>query len=312
MKIFKTLLKAGIIGAGAGVAASARFAHNLAFPKKYSLEQVKKYEVSHGTFGNYDEVRHTNYTVTGKDGVVLHCEYAEANPGSKKIVILTHGYTSNRNGMVKYAVVYMKLGFNCVLYDTRGHGANERHFACSIGNLEAQDLLHVIDDTYERYGDDIEIGLQGESMGSSTSLSVLKYHPKVRFVVADCGFTNLYDLIGVLYKEKNLAFMRDPVNLIMKPMYGFNMKETSARDALHGNKVPICLIHGTADSFIKQYNSDELAAATDGYNEVHKVDGAEHALCRMVLGEEGYLKIVKGFLDNIEKEDSGEAPEHEA
>ncbi len=297
-KTILELLKVCTLGVGAGVGASMHLAHKLAKPKVYTPEQIRKYENDHGTRGNYDYFRHTNYSITGADDNTLHCTFAEANPGSKKFVIITHGYTSNKEGAVKYAVVYARLGFNCILYDCRGHGENEKA-ACSIGNLEAKDLLKVIEDAYERFGNDIKLGLHGESMGSATSLIVLKYCPKVRFVVADCGFASLYDLMGVLYKKRKIKFMLKPVNFMMKRMYGFNMRETCPRDALHGNTVPICLIHGTADSFIYPQNSDELAAATGGYNEIHKVDGAEHALSRMVLGEERYSEIVRSFLQNI-------------
>ena len=47
-----------------------------------------------------------------------------------------------------------------------------------------------------------------------------------------------------------------------KKLYQFTMKETCPRDALTGNEVPLCLIHGKADTFIPPENSDELAAAT--------------------------------------------------
>ena len=117
-------------------------------------------------------------------------------------------------------------------------------------------------------------------------MSVLKYQPKVRFVVADCGFTCLYDLIGTLYRSRHVGFLLDPVNLIMEKKYHFNMKQTCPRDALKENQVPLCLIHGTSDTLISPKNSDELAAATAGYKEVHKVEGAEHACSRYVLGEE--------------------------
>ncbi len=297
-KLIGKLLKYGALGAGAFAGMCAHSAHKLAYPKTYSTEQIRRYETSHGTRGNYDHLPRTNYTVAGKDGYTLHCEYVEANPGSRKLVICTHGYTSNREGAAKYAVVYAKLGFNCIVYDCRGHGENEKA-ACSIGNLEAQDLLRVIEDAYERFGADIELGLHGESMGSATSLIVLKYQPKVNFVVADCGFASLYDLMGVLYKKRNAGFLLRPANFMLKRMYGFSMKETCPRDALKENHVPICLIHGTADSFIDQKNSDELARATNGYHEVHKINGAEHALSRMVLGEEKYAQIVRSFLEHI-------------
>ena len=297
-KIMKALLAGGAVGGAAAGGTAAVMAHNLVLPRTFSLEEEKAWLNKHGLWGDYDQIPHTDYTVAGKDGYVLHCEYAMTNPGSRKIVILTHGYTSNRYGSLKYLGVYRALGFNCVLYDCRGHGENTPS-PCSVGNLEAEDLLHVIEDTYLRYGEDIELGLHGESMGSAASLSVLKFRPRVQFVVADCGFASLYDLMGRLYRENHVGFLLDPVNLMMGKMYHFTLKQTCPREALRGNQVPLCLIHGVADTFIRPENSDELAQATSGYQEVHKVEGAEHARSRYVLGEEAYTEIVGAFLGNL-------------
>ena len=295
-KAIKVLTAGGAIGGMTLAGAGALLARNMVRPHTFSLEEERKWMIEHEMWGDYDEIPRTMYTVTGKDGYVLHCEAADTNPGSRKFVILTHGYTSNRYGSVKYLGVYRNLGFNCILYDCRDHGENEPT-PCSIGNLEAKDLLHVIEDTYARYGGDIELGLHGESMGSATSLSVLKYRPKVDFVVADCGFASLYDLMKYLYRSNHIGFMLDPVNVIMGKLYHFNLKQTCPREALTGNKVPICLIHGSEDTFVPPENSDELAAATDGYQEVHRVAGAEHARSRYVLGEKAYTDIVESFFE---------------
>ena len=164
----------------------------------------------------------------------------------------------------------------------------------------------MIEDTYSRYGEDIELGLHGESMGSATSLIVLKYRPKVRFVVADCSFANLYELIRDGYRNMHIGFMLEPVNRTLKRRYHFDLKDTSPRDALKGNMVPICLIHGKEDKFIDPVNSEMLSKATSGYCELHLVDGATHAHSRAVLGEEAYTKIVREFLGKLEDSEPAE------
>ena len=98
--------------------------------------------------------------------------------------------------------------------------------------------------------------------------------------------------------------MTDPVNQILIKRYHFDLKDTSPRDALQGNMVPLCLIHGKEDKFIAPENSEELARATSGYCEVHLIDGATHAKSRKVLGEEAYTKIVREFLEKLEKPES--------
>ena len=41
---------------------------------------------------------------------------------TKKWVIICHGVTENKVNSIKYANVFIKLGFNAVVYDHRRHG----------------------------------------------------------------------------------------------------------------------------------------------------------------------------------------------
>jgi uncharacterized protein len=45
-----------------------------------------------------------------------------------------------------------------------------------MGYQESKDLNEVINQVYDKFGKDIVLGLQGVSMGASTSLMVLKYN----------------------------------------------------------------------------------------------------------------------------------------
>ena len=280
---------------------SVRMAKVLSFPRGLTLEEEKNWAVTNNVWGNLEQYNTEKYTVKGMNDYTIHCEFvsSEETENTKKYVIISHGYNSNRYGAAKYAPVYLSLGYSCIIYDLRGHGENEKA-VCTIGNYESQDLIEIINDTYSRYGSDIELGLHGESMGSSTSLSALAYKPKVDFVVADCGFANLYELIGKQFKNNHVAFTEPIVDLFTRIIYGWNMKDTHAIDALSDNTVPICFIHGGDDTFITPDNSEKMNAATKGYSELHIVDNAEHAQSRAVLGEQAYKDIVESFLNEID------------
>ena len=274
------------------------FAKATALPKGMTLGGEIQWEKEHGLWGDFDSFEKETYTVEGKDGYILHCEFVKAPYDSPKYVILSHGHTSNRYGSTKYVSCYRDLGFNCVIYDVRGHGENEK-VPVSLGQFESEDLLKLIDDTYERYGKDIYLGLHGESMGSSISLSVLRYKPDVKFVVADCGFANLYDLMDSTYRQFHISWLTPLVNSVMKSKYGYDMKKTSAIDALKDNEIPVCFIHGANDGFIKPDNSERMSEAQKGVSEVHIIPGAEHAQSREVAGEEMYREIIAEFLNKI-------------
>ena len=273
-------------------------ASQMANPKVSTLEKEMEWEKEHKFWGDYDDYEKEDYIVKGLNDYDLHVTLVKNPIPSDKYVIISHGFKSNRYGAVKYVDSYIDLGFNCIIYDMRDHGENEKA-AVSLGQFESEDLYKLIEDTYNRYGN-IKLGLHGESMGAATSLMVLAKKPKVDFVVADCGFSNLYDLIYKAYDLAKTPFVLPSVNAVMKLRYGYDMKKTSPKDALVGNEVPICFIHGEADTFILPDNSQVNKAATAGYSELHLVPNAAHAQSREVLGEAEYRGIIGDFLNNID------------
>ena len=273
-------------------------ASQMANPKVSTLEKEMSWEKEHKLWGDYDDYEKEDYIVKGLNDYDLHVTLVKNPIPSDKYVIISHGFKSNRYGAVKYVDSYIDLGFNCIIYDMRDHGENEKA-TVSLGQFESEDLYKLIEDTYNRYGN-IKLGLHGESMGSATSLTVLAKKPKVDFVVADCGFSNLYDLIYKAYDLAKTPFVLPSVNTAMKLRYGYDMKKTSPKDALVGNEVPICFIHGEADTFILPENSQVNKDATAGYSELHLVPNAAHAQSREVLGEAEYRGIIGDFLNNVD------------
>jgi hypothetical protein len=273
-------------------------ASQIAAPEVSTLDKEISWEKEHGLWGNYDSYEKEEYTVKGYKDYELHVTLVKNPVETDKYVIISHGFKSNRYGAVKYVDSYMDLGFNCIIYDLRDHGENEKT-ALSLGQFESEDLEKLIEDSYSRYGN-IKLGLHGESMGAATSLMVLAKKPKVDFVVADCGFSNLYDLLHAAYDVAKVGTVLPSVNIAMKLRYGYDMKKTSPKDALVGNEIPICFIHGEADTFILPENSQVNKAATSGYSELHLVPDAAHARSREVLGEAEYRSIISNFLDNID------------
>ncbi len=157
----------------------------------------------------------------------------------------------------------------------------------------------MISYTYQTFGETISLGLHGESMGSAISLSVLDKHPKLDFVVADCGFTNLYDLTEGAYRDNHLGFLIYGVNAITKWGFGIDMTETSPIESIKTNQVPILFIHGEKDNFIKPENSQKLFEANASKDQLVIVPKAEHASSREILGEEAYTDLIKNFINSL-------------
>ena len=167
----------------------------------------------------------------------------------------------------------------------------------SYSAVERKDLRALINDTRNRYNDMTLLGLHGESLGAATSVAVLQYKPDVDFVVADCGFSNIKEVL--MGKAHLQGWMVDVVSLFAKLRYGYSYGQMRPIDCLAENQVPICFIHGSQDSFIPPRHSEEMKAATKGYSELHIIEGADHAQSVLVNPSE-YKKIVELFIGRIE------------
>jgi pimeloyl-ACP methyl ester carboxylesterase len=269
-------------------------------PRTVSLENEIKWNKERGLWLGFDSYTKNEYEIKGKDGYILHAEFVctPQSRGTGRYVILSHGHTSNRYGMVKYLNSYIKLGFSCIIYDSRSHGANAPDI-CTLGNIESYDLKCVIDDTRVRYSDVRILGLHGESMGSSASLSVTRFKPDIDFIVADCGFTSCYDVVHDGYGNLHLAFLAVFINLASKLIYHVDLKDTCALKCLENNTYPVLFIHGDCDRLVKPYHSRKLneAASKNGvYTELVMVEGAGHAKSRYVAGFEKYTGYIESFL----------------
>lgn len=294
----------GIAGVGGALAAVAGFssfgmANYITKIKAQTLEEAKQWQDEHYDTSFYDPLEKVDYTISSYDEYELHVELVKNPDESNKYVILTHGYTDNRFGTLKYMKIYLDRGYNCVIWDLRGHGLNRKTYT-TYSIRESKDLLMLIKDTKRRYGENILLGLHGESLGSATTAAVLGYEPGVEFAVLDCGFADIENVLRLAIKNAKLptaAF--EAASGANQIIHGNSFYEMRPIDSLRINSVPMCFIHGAADDFIIPDNSKRMAAATKGYSEIHLIEGAGHA--ESVLKDpEDYKKIVNDFLDRID------------
>lgn len=84
------------------------------------------------------------------------------------------------------------------------------------------------------------LGMRGESPGAATSAAALQYKPAVDFVVADCGFSNIKE---ILMRGSGLhGWMIDTVSFFARLRCGYSYAEMRPVDCLAENQMPICFI----------------------------------------------------------------------
>lgn len=278
---------------------SCLMAAYVAKPRYTSLEKARKIAEDAGFWREYDKLEKEEPEIESYDGYRLKAFYIPVAQPTDRYVIISHGYTYNRYGSLRYLHMFRSFGYNCLIYDNRGHGANPRT-KCTMGVRESRDLLRVIDWVHERFGKDIILGLHGESMGSALQIMALKEKPAVQFVVNDCGYA---DLMGVLTHNIGSALHMPKcfcyfASAACRLVFGYSFTGVRPIDSLKDNTIPICFMHGAADDFIPCSHSERMHQAMTAYSELHLFPGAAHGLS-IDSDEESYRKIVKEFLDKV-------------
>ena len=266
--------------------------------KRPTLQEAWEWQSARYDTSFYEGLQKTDYLVAGHDGYDLHVQLVQNPNPTNRYIIFTHANTDNHIGSLKYVPLFLDLGYNCILYDMRGHGEGKPTF-CTYGLLEGKDLAELVKDTRERYPDIAELGLHGESLGGSTTISALAYSPNVDFAVSDCAFADLDSAIRQKFKTMHLPeFLVPLADIGIRVLYGYSINDMRPIEALEGNTVPILFIHGDADTTVPPESARELCEAAKGKGELHYVSGADHAESVLIAPNE-YREVVSSFLGTV-------------
>lgn len=276
-------------------------------PQRHTFESAKEQEmrVYKGlSFERYEEWEKTRFSVDS-NGAEICGEYIR-NANSNKVAIICHGFTMNRMASVKYAYIFYNLGYNLVLYDARYFGESGGEYS-TLGMNESDDLVKIVDFCLDTFGKDCSIAVHGESMGAATALLSLakdSMQDKISLVVCDCPFADTMKLFRDMMR-KLFHFPSFPVvdfALVSARKMGYNFDKVKPIEALEGNRVPVCFIHGNSDRLINCSHSKDMfakAVSNNEHSELHLVDGADHAMS-IAMGFDGYAEIVSKFVSKNE------------
>ena len=277
------------------------FSSIIIHPKVAKYKYTYAYEVEKGkieekTFNNLEK---QEVYLDSQYGYRIH-GYFFPNKDSKKIIILCHGITWSLYGSVKYMDMFLKRGFAVFIYDHRNHGLSGGGDT-SFGYYEKFDLKKCTDWLFNKLGNDIIVGLHGESMGAGTVLQNIAIDTRIRFCIDDCGYSDALDLFKHRL-EKDYNIRKFPLvklaSKISKMRIGWDFKDVSPITTLPKIEIPILFIHGQDDDYVPTYMCKQMYSAKKGYKEIYIVPGAGHAEAYWKNKDE-YEKKVDGFLKAI-------------
>lgn len=256
----------------------------------------------------FREQEYENFELINSKGFRLKAKMIAAENESKVFAVCSHGYRScGSNEYGNMAKFYHDLGYNVFIVDHQAHGESDGKYI-GFGYHESKDLLLWVNYLIEKYGNDIQIILEGISMGSATVM-MLSGDPllpeNVKFTVADCGYTSAEAEFESALKQ----FAKLPkypiipaADVFNKLINGYKFEDASPVKAVANAKIPMLFIHGGSDDFVPTSMVYELYDAYGGeYKDLLIVEGAGHAESYRV-NSEAYEAKVKEFADKfIEK-----------
>ncbi|MBD7911476.1 alpha/beta hydrolase [Clostridium cibarium] len=250
----------------------------------------------------FENLQMEDVFITSKDGLNLCGHLIERFEDSNRYIILVHGYSANHYLHMPFIPMFLKERFNILLVEERSHGESEGKYA-TYGYKEKEDLNLWINFLEERKGEELFLGLHGQSMGAATVLLCGARNRKVKFVIEDCGYSSgkelmRYQFSKVDYVPFGLVYWL--LNLKVKRRCGFKFEDVCPINAIAKSEVPIFFIHGDADKKVP------VNMAIDMYKRRNRegdmiliVPNAVHLTSYKEKKEE-YERMVHDFINNAD------------
>lgn len=219
-------------------------------------------------------------------------------------VLLFHGVSDNRTGMLGSADLLLRHGLSVVMMDSRAHGRSGGDMA-TYGWKERYDTVSIANELYasEKVRHLFALGV---SMGGAIALQSAAVEPRIEGVVAEDPFADLrevsYDYAGLrTWPMLGKTYFLPASVFAMRSMSeagGFNPDDVSPVKAVAERPFAVLLICGTRDNTIPCRHAERIYAAATGPKELWIVPGAFHA---SALGQDPaeYEKRVVSFFENV-------------
>ncbi|MGG0740139.1 alpha/beta hydrolase [Niallia taxi] len=251
-----------------------------------TLETLKKREIS----------------IPSPYGYMLKAIATEPYP-NKRYIIIAHGVTENKLNSIKYMNMFLERGFNVIIYDHRRHGESGGK-TTSFGHFEKFDLKAVVDWLKADKGEDILLGIHGESMGAAT---MILYAGMVEdgadFYIADCPFSDFGEQLNHLVK----AEMKVPGNLflpiadlVLRARQRYSIRQVSPIAVIDKIEKPMLFIHSEKDTFILPEMTQKLFEKKKGPKKLFLALNGFHAQSYNENKQE-YEQVIDDFLQEYVK-----------
>ncbi|WP_239619305.1 alpha/beta hydrolase [Cohnella mopanensis] len=192
---------------------------------------------------------------TVKGWYLYHADHP--NPGP--VIIIAHGWGSNRSRVLRYALPLYDEGYSILMFDARSHGESD-YYKTPTGLQFRDDLLTAIAWLSKRPdADPARIGVLGHSLGGFGAVLALDEEAPIAALVTDSMPVKFSTMIGAELKRRKLPqfplAQLLPRMMIWRSGIPMSMMRRAnpariLRDNALGRKTPVLLVHSRKDGFI--------------------------------------------------------------
>jgi len=257
------------------------FAAKVVYPKRFGFVETHEIEKEKGRLieEEYQSWIKEEVIIQSQFGYSIYGLYFPIE-GSNKVIIFSHGITYTLFGSVKYMKIFQRLGFNIFIYDNRYHGKSGGRNS-TFGYYEKYDLKMIVDWIQQKVGPNAVIGTHGESMGAAISIQHAAIDPRIKFIIEDCSFSDLWDQLKYRLKM-DFHLPAFPflylANIMSKVLTGMDCHSISPKKDVQKIQAPMLFIHGEQDDFIPVSMAYELYEnKVSGPKKIYILNNAEHA-----------------------------------
>ena len=247
----------------------------------------------------FDSKEKEDIYIKSYDDLKLHSVYIKSDLSPEKLIIMFHGYRSSFKDFACAFEYYNSLGFGMMVVDQRSHGLSEGKLI-SYGVKERYDVVSWVEYAKERFGNDVDIYLDGISMGASTVMMASDIVTGVKGIIADCGYTSPKEIIIEVAKSMHVPkLFVHPVGILARIFGGFDYSY-STKTSLAKTNIPVIFVHGLADDFVPSYMTEQNYAACSSNKTIVLVENATHGYSFLV-DEKGVKRALECFIAETSK-----------
>lgn len=251
----------------------------------YENEQLVPFrEMRKNAIAYAENTPHEALSIRSRDGLTLRAKLYDI-PDAVGSILLFHGYRSFGECDFGCILSHYRDGrrLRILLVDQRAHGDSEGKYI-TFGTLERYDCVDWASYMEGRFGKH-PIILDGMSMGAATVLlaAAEPLPDSVALILADCAYSSPAAILRAVGKRMGMpvSLILPGVRLLCRALGHFDPMPVSVPAALRKSRLPILMIHGTADGFVPYEMGLENSRARADIRFV-PIAGADHGMSYLV------------------------------